>query len=449
MNKSTDIYAVKNPDSKTNKGGYKIDRKRDYPCHCKNCNKDFRGSSSTKAFCSEECEYEFRSREHINQGKCLICQKELTFKQLKSSRKFCSTSCAATYNNAQRTDEENARIAEICRQSQKQIMSDRKEGIISETKTKHKTIIIDGIKHWRKNCSRCDKEFLSKKNQRPYFCCEKCEREYFLEKNNSTGFCAFCNDPLSLNDIKSRSLCCSYECSSNYRWSVMSEEDKIKRSENIRDSILNRDEETARNRKNKISLAWSEKSQEEINEIAKNRSDTLLLKTGYKGPNANPITKAKVQEKWKNKSDDEIKRIATERKISLEKNTGYTHPLLNPKTLEELRKRKYEDGSWIPLENKTDMEYYYMIVKSLTEKQFHKHFYEIPFSRLRGKDFHLDHIFSIFEGFRNNIPPFYIAHFSNLRIIKGSENMSKQQRCDKTLDELFEDYLKYENLNED
>ena len=31
MNKSTDIYTVKNPNSKTNKGGYKIDHKRDYP----------------------------------------------------------------------------------------------------------------------------------------------------------------------------------------------------------------------------------------------------------------------------------------------------------------------------------------------------------------------------------------------------------------------------------
>ena len=441
---------MRNENSKTNKGGYTISKKRVYPCICTNCNKKFDGPANGTKFCSDKCKLEFRIKEHPNNGLCLQCNAKIDEKKLLlNGSKFCSNSCSSKYNNAHRSQEEKERIAEICRQSQKQIMSDRKDGIISETKTKHKTIIIDGIKHWRKNCSRCDKEFLSKRNQRPYFCCKKCEREYFLEKNNSTGFCAFCNDPLSLNDIKSRSLCCSYECSSNYRWSIMSEEDKIKRSENLRNSILNRDEETARNRKNKISLAWSEKSQEEINEIAKNRSDTLLLETGYKGPNANPITKAKVQEKWKNKSDDEIKRIATERKISLEKNTGYTHPLLNPKTLEELRKRKYEEGSWIPLENKSDMEYYYMIVKSLTEKQFHKHFYEIPFSRLRGKEFHLDHIFSIFEGFKNNIPPFYIAHFSNLRIIKGSENMSKQQRCDKTLDELFEDYIKYENLNED
>ena len=81
-----------------NTGGYKIDHKRDYPCHCKNCDKDFRGASSNKAFCSEECEYEYRSKEHINQGKCLTCQKELTFKQLKNNRKFCNNSCATTYD---------------------------------------------------------------------------------------------------------------------------------------------------------------------------------------------------------------------------------------------------------------------------------------------------------------------------------------------------------------
>ena len=98
MNKSTHIYQVKNPNSKTNKGGYKIDHKRDYPCHCKNCDEDFRGSSSNKAFCSEECEYEYRSKEHINQGKCLTCQKELTLKQLKRSSKFCKISCSTIYD---------------------------------------------------------------------------------------------------------------------------------------------------------------------------------------------------------------------------------------------------------------------------------------------------------------------------------------------------------------
>ena len=56
MNKSTDIYTVKNPNSKTNKGGYKIDHKREYTWHSKNRDKDFRESASNKAFCYEEKE---------------------------------------------------------------------------------------------------------------------------------------------------------------------------------------------------------------------------------------------------------------------------------------------------------------------------------------------------------------------------------------------------------
>lgn len=162
MNKSTHIYTVKNPNSKTNKGGYKIDHKRDYPCHCKNCDKDFRGSSINKVFCSEECEYEFRSKEHINQGKCLTCQKELTLKQLKRSSKFCNISCSTIYNNAQRTDEDNARIAEICRQSQKQIMSNAEE---IERRAKKR---LEAISNWSEERKLQYKETLSRNAKKQF-----------------------------------------------------------------------------------------------------------------------------------------------------------------------------------------------------------------------------------------------------------------------------------------
>ena len=145
-----------------NTGGYKIDHKRDYPCHCKNCDKDFRGSSSNKAFCSEECEYEYHSKEHINQGKCLTCQKELTLKQLKKGTKFCNISCSSTYNNAQRTDEENARIAEICRQSQKQIMSNAEE---IEQRTKKR---LETISNWSEERKLQHQETLSRNAKKQF-----------------------------------------------------------------------------------------------------------------------------------------------------------------------------------------------------------------------------------------------------------------------------------------
>ena len=170
MNKSTHIYQVKNPNSKTNKGGYTIDHKRCYPCHCRNCDKDFRGSASNKAFCSEECEHQYRAKNHINLGKCLTCQKELTLNQLKKNVRFCNNSCATTYNNAQRTDEENERIREICRNSQKNIMSNveyvkqitkkRKETISNwseERKSQHKEILSKNTKIQFENESLDDK----------------------------------------------------------------------------------------------------------------------------------------------------------------------------------------------------------------------------------------------------------------------------------------------------
>lgn len=51
----------------------------------------------------------------------------------------------------------------------------------------------------------------------------------------------------------------------------------------------------------------------------------------------------------------------------------------------------------------------------------------------RGKDFHLDHIFSIKMGFCFDIKPEIIGHLTNLRIISAQENLSKGQICAKVL----------------
>ena len=58
-------------------------------------------------------------------------------------------------------------------------------------------------------------------------------------------------------------------------------------------------------------------------------------------------------------------------------------------------------------------------------------------------DNHLDHVFSIKEGFLNDIDPQIIAHVTNLKIIKSFDNCSKGSKCDKTIDQLFEDINKF------
>ncbi len=55
---------------------------------------------------------------------------------------------------------------------------------------------------------------------------------------------------------------------------------------------------------------------------------------------------------------------------------------------------------------------------------------------------HLDHNVSVHNGFKNNIPPYIIGHWTNLRLIPAKENMKKSSNNDKTLILLFDDYFK-------
>lgn len=83
---------------------------------------------------------------------------------------------------------------------------------------------------------------------------------------------------------------------------------------------------------------------------------------------------------------------------------------------------------------------YYALVWALTERQYKEYASLIPDAHLRSPDYHLDHNFSISEGFRQKIPAEVIANYTNLRVIPASLNCSKQDECHKTLIQLYEDF---------
>jgi hypothetical protein len=64
----------------------------------------------------------------------------------------------------------------------------------------------------------------------------------------------------------------------------------------------------------------------------------------------------------------------------------------------------------------------------------------------RGRKYHLDHMFSICEGFRQNIAPEIIGNIVNLKIITTRENCTKNKKCSITLDQLLEAYYEYTRL---
>jgi hypothetical protein len=60
----------------------------------------------------------------------------------------------------------------------------------------------------------------------------------------------------------------------------------------------------------------------------------------------------------------------------------------------------------------------------------------------RGKHWHLDHIYSVTDGFLNDVPVNVISDVSNLRLISDTENYKKHKKSEKTLAELYEGFSK-------
>jgi len=80
---------------------------------------------------------------------------------------------------------------------------------------------------------------------------------------------------------------------------------------------------------------------------------------------------------------------------------------------------------------------YYDRVWKLTEAAYQKYKSSInPTNIHRGSLWHLDHVFSIKEGFRRGIDPKIIASHHNLQMMEKKANLSKGSRCDISIEEL-------------
>lgn len=96
------------------------------------------------------------------------------------------------------------------------------------------------------------------------------------------------------------------------------------------------------------------------------------------------------------------------------------------------------------LETKED---YFTFVRALTEKNYDLFKSQINPKGLKRswKANHLDHIYSVSQGFKDDINPFWIAHPANLQMLKARENKKKNAKCGHTYEELSE---KIQNLGE-
>lgn len=115
----------------------------------------------------------------------------------------------------------------------------------------------------------------------------------------------------------------------------------------------------------------------------------------------------------------------------------------NPSKTKEVKEKIYQQAvarGCTPREERSLRRLYYDAVWKVTEASWQNHFDAINPTRLNRTYNALDHIYSIQQGFRDSIPPYIIGHWTNLRVISLSENGIKGMRCDKTKEELFEDF---------
>ena len=93
---------------------------------------------------------------------------------------------------------------------------------------------------------------------------------------------------------------------------------------------------------------------------------------------------------------------------------------------------------------------YKVCVNKLSNENYCKYYYLInPDGKKRSRTmYHLDHIYTVIDGFNNGILPEIIASPINLQMLLAVKNVSKNGRSDTTKKELFRKYDEFMELNE-
>lgn len=113
------------------------------------------------------------------------------------------------------------------------------------------------------------------------------------------------------------------------------------------------------------------------------------------------------------------------------------------KTEANMALRKRQTTRTLSPEQQNAFTKYYTECWWYTRQNTHK----VPDIELRSSEYHLDHMFSIFDGFTQNIEPRIIGSHVNLRIVSAKENLQKQRNSCITLEDLLYEYTQLEHRN--
>ena len=119
----------------------------------------------------------------------------------------------------------------------------------------------------------------------------------------------------------------------------------------------------------------------------------------------------------------------------VEWNTQVPHILEKQKNT--CRKTNEANGNWITEELVKDFKDYARLVWRYTNKNDLSTLENFEKRGQRPEDYHLDHKYSIFQGFKDNIPAKIIGNICNLKMLQSGQNLSKNKKCSISIEELM------------
>lgn len=180
-----------------------------------------------------------------------------------------------------------------------------------------------------------------------------------------------------------------------------------------------------------------------LDEVKQKRKETWRQNYGTDNPGAAEEIKEKIKQTFQQNYGTDNPFAAEEIKQKIEKTNIERYGYRRASQCESIHRKQVE--SFVGM----DYDYYYSEylpafvsyrrkVYAVTKKQPLETLENFD-KRGRGNNgYHVDHIVSVFDGFKNDIDPSIIGNIKNLRMLLGIENVSKGPRSDMEINELLE-----------
>lgn len=174
---------------------------------------------------------------------------------------------------------------------------------------------------------------------------------------------------------------------------------------------------------------------QQYSKIRSKSENTCLKKYGVSNPLQSDVIKTKIKKTTVDRFG--VKNVSQSESIKQKKEQTYLKHYSSFHYLASDKRRRLmeSEGKWITSDQKSDYEYYTQLVWCETRRQ---NLASLNHFEKRGvKRYHLDHKFSIMEGFKNGILPHIIGGLKNLEFIPYNENCSKGSKCSINLSEII------------